>query len=649
MKVKLVHSLATKMSLLVLLGTGLTFLTILAVSHFYYRKTIVNDLEKGGVNLARTVAGEIDGDLRAVAEITETLALFLEVVHIDRHSLKSMIRRVVESQEEIFGTTVAYAPYRFMPDVKAFSPCYHVTDHGLEFVQLADPPYDYLDKPWYRIPKESGKPVWSKPHFGKGGDNTAMITYSYPFYEINSDGKARIFKGVVAGNISIPWLTKKLSSIKVERTGYCFLVSSDGTFLAGPQKAWVMKESLFSISERAGKEALRGLRKAMLDKESGIVDVGKALSDTPAFVTFARVSNANWSLGLLIPKVELFKELQEQHRINIVLAVAGVTLMLIVSLVASRSSMAPLRRMVGATSQIANGNLDIDLPHVRSKSEVGQLAESFNRMTQDLKKHIKDLTESTAARERIESELAVAARIQTRMLPRSVPAFPGHSEFRIHGTMQPAKEVGGDFYEFFLIDHDRLCFAIGDVADKGIPAALFMTVTIYLLRMTARTGLSPSEILESLNQELSRDNDACMFVSVFCGFLNVRSGELLYANGGHDPPFLLQASGQVSPLADPGGPVLGLDRTAVFRTDKLIVQPGDMVFAYTDGVTERFNESWEPFSSDRLRANLVGVSWEGPEQLINHVSELLEDFSGAAPRSDDTTMLAISYDGTDRT
>ncbi len=216
-----------------------------------------------------------------------------------------------------------------------------------------------------------------------------------------------------------------------------------------------------------------------------------------------------------------------------------------------RSITIPLRRMANATAKVASGELDLELPATRRHDEVGQLARASTNMTVDLKKYIHELTETTAAKEQIEGELSVAAEIQKSMLPSTFPAFPGRDEFDIYAVMDSAKEVGGDFYQFLLVDDNRLCIAIGDVSGKGVPASLLMAVTTSLLRSEAAEGILPDEILSRLNKHLVHGNDTCMFVTVFCGILNLSTGEFVYANGGHEPPFVVKPDHEVVPFRPP--------------------------------------------------------------------------------------------------
>jgi sigma-B regulation protein RsbU (phosphoserine phosphatase) len=281
----------------------------------------------------------------------------------------------------------------------------------------------------------------------------------------------------------------------------------------------------------------------------------------------------------------------------------------------------------------------------KSKDEIGKLAESFIEMKQTLQRYLKDLKETTASKERIESELKIAHEIQMSMIPKTFPPFPDRPEFDIYATLVPAREVGGDFYDFFFIDDQRLCFAIGDVSGKGVPASLFMALTKTMFRATGgRQNATAELILSRLNGEICRDNDSCMFVTAFCAVLDVRTGQLEYSNAGHNLPYLL-SDGAVTALPNPGGMALGVTDSAKFSAGRIVLKPGDRLVLYTDGVTEAMDRDDELFSEGRLETTLRGVNSLSSKEVIERVVKEVQRFSTGAPQSDDITMLVLGYVG----
>lgn len=266
-------------------------------------------------------------------------------------------------------------------------------------------------------------------------------------------------------------------------------------------------------------------------------------------------------------------------------------------------------------------------------------------MEKSLRQYIMDLRETTAAKERIESELSIARDIQMSILPKLFPAFPDRPEFDVYATVKPAREVGGDFYDFFFLDDSHLFFALGDVSGKGIPASLFMAVTTAFLRATAVRGASPEDVLARVNTKLCVGNDTCMFVTVFCGILNIRTGETFCADAGHNPPLLIPESGDVEFVHAPKSAALGVFEEMIYRNYRFTLKPGDKLFLYTDGVTEATDVKQELYSEERLRADLVELRDRSPEEIIQQMLARIDDFARGAPQADDITMLVLEYTG----
>jgi len=284
-----------------------------------------------------------------------------------------------------------------------------------------------------------------------------------------------------------------------------------------------------------------------------------------------------------------------------------------------------------------------DFPR-RYRDEVGGLADSFLFMEKALKQYLDDLQRTTAAKEKIESELRIAHDIQMSILPKTFPPFPKRKDLDLYATLTPAKEVGGDFYDFFFVDEDRLFFVIGDVAGKGVPASLFMAITRTLFKAGVKQDRPPEEVLARVNDMLAEDNDACVFVTVFCGFLNLRTGEVVYANGGHNPPFVLRSE-EVVCLAPEVNMALGIMEGMAFRSGRLELRPGDALFLYTDGVTEAMDGSDELFSEERLEEALSRSSGRSAVESSRIVVDAVSDFVGATPPSDDLTIMTLRFLG----
>lgn len=245
----------------------------------------------------------------------------------------------------------------------------------------------------------------------------------------------------------------------------------------------------------------------------------------------------------------------------------------------------------------------------------------------------------------IQQELAIAARIQQSILPHKYPPFPGRADFDVFGEMIAARQVGGDFYDFFLVDNNRLGFVIGDVSGKGVPAAIFMAVTRTLLRATALMGGTAADCIKYINGVLTRQSEPAMYVTIFYGILHTATGELEYCIGGHNPPFIFSPDGSVRTLHEPAGLMVGAFENATYEGGRLMLKPGQGLVLYTDGVTEANNLNDEEFSPERLLAAIQSQAKASGERIVSYILSELNSFTRGAIQFDDITLLSVRYNG----
>jgi sigma-B regulation protein RsbU (phosphoserine phosphatase) len=624
------------------LSSSVILLVILAYGYRYSRKMIEGNLETRAHNLVSSTVNRVDAVLAPVQKVPENLAAFLENNTYTEKELIALLKAVVERNPDIYGAAVAFEPNAFEKGRRYFAPYFWRTKKGLEFSLLGGRDYDYFSLDWYQIPKELGRPQWTEPYFDVGGGNILMSTYSVPFYR--KEGGRRLLAGIVTADISLEWLRDVVSSIKVLQTGYGFLTSRNGTFITHPSKGMIMNETIFSIAEEKRDRRLREIGRRMIAGGSAFIPVGTVFGKE-SWLCYAPVPSSGWTLSVVFPKDELYHDVNRLTANAALLAAAGIMLLSFVIVLISRSITRPLRAMAKATEEMAKGNLDAPIPIVKSHDEVGILAESFRKMGESLKKYIKDLTETTAAKERIESELSIAHDIQMSILPKIFPPFPDRPEFDVYALLEPAREVGGDFYDFFFIDDTHLCFVIADVSGKGVPSSLFMAVAKTLIKTAARKLVPPHLVLSTVNNELCRDNTTGMFVTIFLGILDTETGEVQSVNGGHNPPLTVGRDGSAKFLKVSPGLVVGAFEDFAYVTDRIVLGEGETLFMYTDGVTEAMNPAHELFSEERLRDSLTSMPTLTLEEMIGKLTEEVIFFAECAPQSDDITMLAIRYRG----
>jgi sigma-B regulation protein RsbU (phosphoserine phosphatase) len=276
--------------------------------------------------------------------------------------------------------------------------------------------------------------------------------------------------------------------------------------------------------------------------------------------------------------------------------------------------------------------------------DLNDLEITINKSLQDLQL-IKEAIKSRDQLMFIRHELGIATEIQTSILPKTFPAFPDRKEIDIYAKMIPAREVGGDLYDFFMIDKSRIGLIIGDVSGKGIPAAMFMAVSKTLLKATALKGIPPDSCLESVNSILVEESLPSMFVTVFYGIFDTRNGSFEYCNGGHNPPYVISKEGQVRQLDNRGGVFLGCLKNLDYESNVVMLQPGETLFLVTDGITEAMNTEEAMFGENRTQESLLAHSGESLDQLVENTIKDVQTFAGAQEQSDDMTCLALRYFG----
>ena len=285
---------------------------------------------------------------------------------------------------------------------------------------------------------------------------------------------------------------------------------------------------------------------------------------------------------------------------------------------------------------------------IRNRDEIGALAASIDQMEEQVNEYIEDITKITAEKQRIGTELELATRIQADMLPNIFPAFPERAEFDIYAGMDPAKEVGGDFYDFFLIDDDHLCMLIADVSGKGVPAALFMMASKIILAGNAKSGKSPAEILSATNEAICQNNREEMFVTVWLGILEISTGKLTASNAGHEYPIVKKSDGSFEIFKDKHGFVIGGMNGVKYKQYEIQLDVGSKLFVYTDGVPEATNAEKQLFGMDRLLDVLNRNMDASPEETLQKVREAVDGFVLDAEQFDDLTMLCMEYKGKEK-
>jgi phosphoserine phosphatase RsbU/P len=633
-------SIRARMMAWVLSVTSLVLLSVVLWTYLSSRWRLEADMEANAVFLAEGAARQIDTQLGALQGVVNGMALALEAqqfeVPFDR--VRRMQTACLASHPGIFGVCVAMEP-ALAPDgwVDLAAWVYREGD-AIAYLDLGGPDHAHTREDWYVLPKYLSRPVWSEPYEWQG---VLMVTYSVPLYRESDDG--RQFVGVITCDLTLDWLEKMLADLPLGDDGYGLLMSRRGTFVSHPMAELVLNESIFSLAEERQDLAFRRIGQRMISGEPGIVPsfAGYA-TGALSWLAFTPLRTADWVMGSLISMEEMHTEVLRLTRRQAMLGMGGLFVLYLAVGFISRSITRPIRDLRDTADVLAAGNLDVDVPVTSSRDEVASLTRAFSDMRDNLKRHIADLQETTASRERMQSELRIAHDIQMGLVPKTFPPFPKRTDLDLYAVLEPAREVGGDFYDFFPLDEKRMVVAIGDVSGKGVPAALFMAVTRSFLRSAFRSDANVADVMARVNNELADGNDACMFVTLFCAIYHLDDGRLCYTNAGHNPPVILHPDGRVAWLQQPRGPVAGVVDDAVYDAGEATLPEEGSLVLYTDGVTEAMNHEGALYGEARMSACLQsGVGRESCRVLIADMVADIRNYADGAEQSDDITILVL--------
>ncbi|MDD4821895.1 MAG: SpoIIE family protein phosphatase [Bacteroidales bacterium] len=637
-------SLSLRIAVYVLSFCMLLFLLVLLVFFFFSRKQIEEMTLKNAEIITSKSAMDVERTILPIIRVAQNYKWILENKQQSSAELYEMTRQVVENNPDVIGSAIAFEPNFFEKEGLYFSPYSYRENDSIKSMQLGNASYDYFYMDWYQIPVATGKSGWSEPYHDTGGGNSLMTTYSVPFYKnVNNEKK---IAGVITFDLSLNKFTDSVSSLKILETGYATVLSANGTFVTHPKKELIMNQTIFSYASEINNPELREIGRIIQKENSGYVS--STLNGVERMLYFKKLSSSNWSIAVVFPKSEMYLPLHKISIILIVLVCIGLLLLaVIVSKIISRQII-PLRHFAGSAREIAKGNFSNQLPLIKRNDELKDLHNSFEYMQRKLTQYIEDLKQTAIAKEKIESELRIAREIQMGMIPKIFPPFPNLIEIDLYATLHPAKEVGGDLYDFFMLDENHICFAIGDVSGKGVPASLFMAVTRTLLRSVAPDQMTTRGIVNSLNKSLSTNNDSNMFVTFFLGIIELNTGIMTYTNAGHNPPVLIHPNGEVKAFEMTKDIPVGVFETFEYEEKTLRLSDNDKLFLYTDGVTEAENKEEEFYSEKRLITMLSKNYSLTPKDLISVVSGDVALHVNENEQSDDITMLSIVYYGSKR-
>ncbi|NLL84037.1 MAG: SpoIIE family protein phosphatase [Lentisphaerae bacterium] len=632
-------SIRGRMMLWVLTVTGLVLIAVIIWSYANSRHRLEADMETKARFLADGAARQVDAQLGVLRGVVHGLALALETrqLNFTFAEVRALQNECVSVNPGIYGCCVALEKNSAPTGWDDLAPWAYRIDDRLAYEGLSGIECAHTREDWFALPKYLGKPVWSEPYSWNG---VLMTTYSVPLYR--GEGDSRRFVGVVTCDLTLDWLEQMLAALPLGKGGYAMLLSRNGTYISHPLRDFVLNETFYSIAEGRQIPILRDIGRNMMRSESDLQLFRSLVTGDISWLAHSPLHSGDWIMAAIISHDEMKASILRLTRQQAAIGLVGLLLLGLATTLISRSISRPITRLSEAADTLARGNLEAELPTLHGNDEVAHLTHAFSDMRDNLRRHIADLRETTAASERMQSELRIGRDIQMGLVPKTFPPFPERNDLDLYGVLEPAREVGGDFYDFFLLDDNRILIAIGDVSGKGVPAALFMAVTRSFLRSAFRTETDPGTALTRINRDLIEGNDSCMFVTLFCAVLNITTGELCYANAGHNPPAILHPQGHVEWITQSGGPIAGIVDSAVYTSGTSLLPREATLVLYTDGVTEAMNIDGNLYGEERLATTLTNSApLSDCRAAINQILRDIRRFAGDAEQSDDITMLLL--------
>jgi sigma-B regulation protein RsbU (phosphoserine phosphatase) len=627
------QSLSTRLSLWIVLIAAIILMGALGFMFSESRKAIRQEAINRATQILDNTALRVDGILERV-EVAANNTDWLITRHLDApDSMFVYSRRILQNNPDLNGCSIAFEPYYFKSRGRYFSAFSYNDNGNILTTQEGNEHYEYFYMDWYQLCKLLDRPKWTEPFMDYNPDDIyspeMIASYCKPLKD--KDGQ---YVGTISVDLSLKWLSKTISNVKPYPNSYSIMIGEGGTFFVHPDTTKLFYQTIYTETLEKPDTALTALGNAMQRGEEGMRQLN--IDGEDSYVFFKPLGTTGWSVAIVCPESDIFSGFNRLQRVVGGIVLAGLLLMLLIFSRIIGRELKPLKQLALQAENIASGQFDETIPETTRADEIGQLTNTFSNMQFFLVNYIDILQQTTASKAAIESELKVASDIQMGMVPRIFPPFPNRKDIDLYASMTPAKEVGGDLYDFFAQD-DQLYFCLGDVSGKGIPASLFMAVTRNLFRIIAQQGHPPVEIATQINNFLAKDNDRGMFVTMFIGMADLRTGHLEFCNCGHNPPIL---DGQFIKFEYDNQP-LGLWEDDPFYGESIDDIRGKQLLIYTDGLNEAENQEKQMFGNKRLLELMADTSSLTSEGIIDMLKEAVEAHRDGATPNDDLTLLCL--------
>ena len=633
------RKLSVRVSLWVVFFAAIIFNVALGFLFYQSREAVRQEAISRATTILEKTSLRVEGILNRV-EVASNMTKWLVQRHPNKaDSMFVYSRGMLMNNPDFFNCSIAFEPYYFKDKGRYFSAYTKHVGDSLRTIQGGSDLYQYFFSDWYLMPQLLEKPCWTEPYMDLDvGTNTSEMLTSYCQTIKDKQGKV---VGVINTSLSISWLSQTISAVKPYPNSYSIMIGRGGTYFVHPDTTKITRQTIFTQTIEQPDTALTALGYAMQRGEEGMKHMN--IDGQDSYVFYKPLGQTGCSMAIVCPESDIFGGFDRLRNSVRAIVLVGLLLMLFLFIRIITRELQPLRRLAHEAETIASGQFDAELPDFQRIDEIGQLSHSFGNMQQSLVKYIDELKNTTAQKASIESDLRIASGIQMGMLPEKFPTREDRDDVQLFASLTPAKEVGGDLFDFYFRD-EKLFFCIGDVSGKGVPASLFMAVTRSTFRTVSAHETMPDRIIMTMNKTIADMNKTHMFVTLFVGVLDLPTGRLHYCNAGHDAPLLVGAG--VGELPCDANIPVGFMPSWKYTLQEAKIFTGTTILLFTDGLTEAMDADKELFRMERVNevaSKALAQQQQEPRQLIAQMTEAVHEFVGDAEQSDDLTMMAIQY------
>ena len=633
------RKLSVRVSLWVVFFAAIIFNVALGFLFYQSREAVRQEAVSRATQILDKTSLRVEGILNRV-EVASNMTKWLVQRHPNKaDSMFVYSRGLLLNNPDFYNCSIAFEPYYFKDRGRYFSAYTKHVGDSIRTIQGGSDNYQYFFADWYLMPQLLEKPCWTEPYMDLDvATNTSEMVTSYCQTITNQQDQ---LIGVINISLSLNWLSQTISAVKPYPNSYSIMIGRGGTYFVHPDTMKITRQTIFTQTLEQPDTALTALGYAMQHGEEGMKHMNIGGKDS--YVFYKPLGKTGCSMAIVCPESDIFSGFDRLRRTVMTIVAIGLLLMLYLFIRIITSELKPLQRLADEAETIASGQFDAVLPDFQRIDEIGQLSHSFGNMQQSLVKYIEELKKTTAQKASIESDLRIASEIQMGMLPEKFPTRADHNDVQLFASLTPAKEVGGDLFDFYFRD-EKLFFCIGDVSGKGVPASLFMVVTRSTFRTVSAHESMPDRIVTTMNKTIADMNKTFMFVTLFVGVLDLPTGRLRYCNAGHDAPLLVGAG--VGELPCDSNIPVGFKPKWKFSLQETQIFTGTTIFLFTDGLPEAMDANKTLFQMERVNdvANrALAKQQQEPHQLISLMTEAVHQFVGDAEQSDDLTMMAIQY------